>query len=155
MSTTNNPSTAPAADTEIVSMRVFQAPRELVYRAFSDPTVLAQWWGPKDFTNTFEQFELKPGGAWRLTMHAPNGTEYPNESEFVEVVPPERIVFVHLRPMHWYQMTMTFDAEGGGTRLTWRMRFDSIEEFNKVKQFIAIANEQNFDRLQTCLTAMV
>lgn len=155
MNTTIKEPTAPATDEEIVSMRVIPAPREKVFRAFSDPTVLAQWWGPKDFTNRIETFELKPEGRWLLTMCAPNGAEYHNESRFVEVTEPAQIVFEHLGPVHWYHMVMSYDEEAGGTRLTWRMRFASVEEANKLKQFIAIANEQNFDRLETCLTAMV
>ena len=150
-----NEPTAPAADEEIVSMRVFKAPREHVFRAFSNPAVLAQWWGPKGFTNTIAEFDLKPGGNWRLTMHAPGGGEYHNESRFVEVTEPERIVFEHLGPVHWYCMTMSFDLDSFGTRLTWRMRFASVEEAGKLKQFIAIANEQNFDRLEACLAAMM
>ena len=154
MSTTSNPPTAAAADDEIVTMRIFPAPREQIFQAFSDPAILAQWWGPKDFTNVFEVFDLKPGGEWHLVMRSPTGTEYPNELKFVEVARPSRVVFEHLGPMHWYEMTMTLDEEAGGTRLTWRMRFESVEEAQKVRQFVAIANEQNFDRLHACLAKM-
>ncbi|HVK19491.1 MAG TPA: SRPBCC family protein [Fimbriiglobus sp.] len=138
--------TAPA-DREIVSTRVFDTPRDLVFRAFADPDRLARWWGPRGFTNTIHEFDLRPGGAWRLTMHAPNGADYQNESVFVEVAEPERVVFQHLEPVHRFRMTITLDDEGGKTRLTWRMLFESAEEFDRVQSFVAEANEQNFDRL--------
>lgn len=132
---------------EIVSSRVFASPREYVFDAFGDPARLAQWWGPKDFTNTFYEFDLRPGGHWRLVMHGPDGANFENESVFVEVVKPERIVFQHLEPVHGFQMVMTFAEQAGTTRLTWRMRFDSASECARVKSFVAVANEQNFDRL--------
>jgi uncharacterized protein YndB with AHSA1/START domain len=138
---------ATAADYEIVSTRVFDAPRDRVFEAFSDPDRLARWWGPTGFTNTIHEFDLRPGGAWRVAMHGPDGTDYHNESVFVEVVRPERVVFQHQEPVHRFRMTITFDEHGGRTTLTWRMRFDSAEEYARVKSFVAEANEQNFDRL--------
>ena len=142
------------ADREIVSTRVFDAPRERVFRAFSDPQVLARWWGPDGFTSTFQEFDFRPGGAWRFVMHGPDGADYRNASDFIEVVSPERIVLEHLRPMHRFQMTMTFAEEAGKTRLTWRMEFESVVELDRVRAFIPGANEQNFDRLQAQLAAM-
>jgi len=142
------------ADREIVSTRVLDAPRERVFRAFSDPRVLARWWGPDGFTSTFQEFDFRPGGAWRFVMHGPDGADYRNESGFIEVVSPERIVLEHLRPMHRFLMTMTFAEEAGKTRLTWRMEFESVAELERVRAFIPGANEQNFDRLQAQLAAM-
>jgi uncharacterized protein YndB with AHSA1/START domain len=81
-------------------------------------------------------------------MHGPDGTDYHNATDFIEVVRPERIVFRHLKPMHRFQMTMTFAEEAGKTRLTWRMRFESAAELERVKGFVPTANEQNFDRLE-------
>jgi uncharacterized protein YndB with AHSA1/START domain len=136
------------ADREVVSTRVFDVPREQVFRAFSDPRRLARWWGPNGFTNTFHEFDLRPGGAWRFVMHGPDGTAYESATDFIEVVSPERIVFQHLEPIHRFQMTMTFAQEAGKTRLTWRMRFESAAELERVRAFIPTANEQNFDRLE-------
>ncbi|MGV3661028.1 MAG: SRPBCC family protein [Prosthecobacter sp.] len=141
----------PAADTEIVSTRVFATSREDLFDAFSDPRQLAQWWGPQGFTNTIETFDFHPGGDWILTMHAPSGTDYPNESRFVEIVRPERIVFEHLRPVHWYEMTMLLTEEEAGTRLTWRMRFETADEVMQIGRFITAANQENFDRLESLL----
>ncbi len=144
-----------AAAHEITNTRVFKVPRERVFDAFADPAQLAQWWGPKGFTNTIHAFDLRPGGRWRLVMHGPNGANYENESEFLEVVRPERIVLMHLEPHHQFQMAMTFDGAGDQTTLTWRMRFDCAEEVTKLKAFILEANEQNFDRLAAVLTQKV
>lgn len=141
-------------DREIVSTRVLDAPRELVFRAFSDPDLLARWWGPEGFTNNFQEFDLRPGGAWRFVMRGPDGAEYPMEKVFVEVATPERIVLRHLQPMHRFEMTMTFADEVGRTRLTWRMRFDSAEEVERIRDVLAEANEQNFDRLEAQLAQL-
>lgn len=139
------------ADTDIVSTRLIDASREQLFEAVRDPAQLALWWGPDGFTNTFDEFDFRPGGAWRFTMHAPDGADYPNESEFVEIDPFTRIVFDHLRPMHWFRMTMSFVPENGKTRLTWQMRFESRAESDKFREFIVIANEQNLDRLDAHL----
>ena len=64
---------------EIVSGRVIDAPRRKVFKAFADPTHLARWWGPKGFRNTFEEFDFRPGGTWRFTMHGPDGVDYQNK----------------------------------------------------------------------------
>ncbi|MFO0880698.1 MAG: SRPBCC family protein [Gemmataceae bacterium] len=133
---------------EIVSSRVFDKPRATVFAAFSKPEILARWWGPNGFTSTIEEFDLRPGGAWRMVMHGPDGTDYPNHSVFVGVVPDERVVYDHLGTVHRFRMTMTLSDEGDGTRLTWGMRFEDVEEAEKIGRFIAGANEQNFDRLE-------
>jgi uncharacterized protein YndB with AHSA1/START domain len=140
-------SAAPA----IVNTRVFPVPPARLFEAFGDPAQLARWWGPAGFTNTIQEFDFRPGGAWRITMRGPDGAEYPNESRFLEVTPPAHVVFEHLGPLHRYWMTMEFAPAAGGTRLTWRMRFESAAEHARLKDFIAAANEQNFDRLEAAL----
>jgi uncharacterized protein YndB with AHSA1/START domain len=142
------------AERDVVNQRVIGAPRQKVFRAFSDPQLLATWWGPNGFTNTIHEFDLRPGGKWRLTMHGPNGVDYENESVFREVVAPDRVVFMHLEPVHRFEMTMNFEERSGQTALTWRMRFETAEECAKVRPFIEAANEQNFDRLAECLRNM-
>lgn len=140
-----------AADNEIVTTRVFDAPRETLFKAWTDPELLARWWGPKGFSNTIQEFDLRPGGAWRLVMRGPNGVEHPNESVFVEIVEPERLVFRHLSPVHEFLTTATFEDLGGSTRLVWRMRFTSAAEYERVQRYVAEANEQNLDRLEAVL----
>ena len=141
------------SDREIVTTRVFDAPRELVFKAWTDPVRLALWWGPKGFTNTFQEFDMRPGGIWRFVMHGPDGVDYKNESVFVEVVKPERIVFQHVSG-HQFQVTATFAEQAGKTELTFQMLFETARECDKVKVYAVEANEQNFDRLEAQLAKM-
>ncbi len=146
-----NPASSATPALPIINTRRFAAPREQVYGAFSDPALLARWWGPEGFTNTIHRFELHPGGAWHLVMRGPDGREYPNESEFIEVVAPARIAFRHHGPMHGYVLTMTFESDAGQTVLTWHMVFDDPTEAEQLRPFITGANEQNLDRLAEVL----
>jgi uncharacterized protein YndB with AHSA1/START domain len=141
------------ADREIVSWRVFPVPCEQVFAAFRDSARLAKWWGPAGFTNTIQEFDPRPGGTWKITMRGPDGVEYPNESVFREVVPPQRVVYDHLEPAHQFRMTMSLIDNGDRTTLLWRMVFESAEECTRLRQFIEPANEQNFDRLAAVLAA--
>jgi uncharacterized protein YndB with AHSA1/START domain len=120
----------------IVGMREFDAPRELVFAAWTDPKHLAQWWGPHGFSITTSSFELRPGGVWRFVMHGPDGRDYQNRITFEEVVPPERIVYRHgggddVEPVQFRQ-TITFEDLGGRTRIVWRGDFPSAEERDRV-----------------------
>lgn len=135
----------------IISSRVFFYKREQVFSAWSDPQLLAQWFGPNGFTNTIHLFEFKNGGKWKLTMHGPDGTDYHNENCFTEIISPERIVFDHLEPIHTFTTTVVFEETGGHTRLVLSMVFDLLSEYEKVNEFIAVANQENFDRLETVL----
>jgi len=134
----------------IVSSRIIEAPREVVFGAFGDPQHLAHWWGPTGFTNTFREFDLRAGGHWRFVMHGPDGADFENHSTFVEVAKPERVVFDHVNGPR-FQMTQTYEDLGGKTRLTWRMCFASAAECEKVKSFAPAGIEQNFDRLEAHL----
>jgi uncharacterized protein YndB with AHSA1/START domain len=146
MSQANNPSAI------ISTERVFSVPRRRVFAAFEQPDQLARWWGPKDFTNSFEQFEFKPGGRWVFVMHGPNGTNYPNESVFREIQPDTRVVIEHVvRP--WYRLTVTLTARGDQTHLAWDQEFESPEVAAKFRPLGATANEQNLDRPQSLLTS--
>jgi len=134
---------------ELVTMRVMNASPTLIYEAWSNPENLAQWWGPNGFTNTFHEFDFRQGGLWEFVMHGPNGVDYPNKSEFVEIA-PERIVLRHLCAPH-FQLTATFEEVDGKTRLTWRQLFENAATFNAVKNIAVPANEQNLDRLEAQL----
>lgn len=138
------------ADREIISTRVIDAPRERVFQAWTDPEQLALWWGPKGFTNTFHEFDLKPGGHWRFIMHGPDGTDYPNHSVFVEIVKPDRLILDHLSSPH-FRVVATFSEEEGKTKNTFRMIFPSAEMCEKLKPICVPANEENFDRLTALL----
>jgi uncharacterized protein YndB with AHSA1/START domain len=138
---------------EVVSTRTLDAPRELVWRAWTEPEHLRQWWGPKGFTNTFHEFDPRPGGTWRFVMHGPDGVDYKNETEFVEVVEPERLVFEHVSGPH-YRATATFVDRAGKTEVTWRMVFASAVVFAKIKPVVVEGNQQNLDRLEAHLATM-
>jgi uncharacterized protein YndB with AHSA1/START domain len=153
MSTTENNQTN-TADREIVSTRVLNAPRELVFKAWTDPDQLVHWWGPKGFTATSQEFDPRPGGVWRFVLHGPDGVDYQNRSIFLEVVKPERIVFVQVSGPQ-FQVTTTFAEQAGKTRVTFRMLFESAANCDKIKAFAVEGNEQNFDRLEAQLAKMV
>lgn len=139
---------------DIVSARFFDAPRERVFEAFCDPSLVARWWGPKGFANTIHELDVRPGGNWRSVLHAPDGRDFANHSVFVEVVRPERIVFRHISDEHPYEMTIALEERDGGTRMTWRMRHETPEACARVKPFVVPANEENFDRLGEVLAGM-
>ncbi len=147
-----NKAAADTTDREIVSSRVLAANREDVFRAFSDPVRLAEWWGPKGFTNHFQQFEFRTDGAWRFTMHGPDGTVYAMDHRFQEIVTPERIVVRHLQPGHDFTLTVSLAGRAGGTEIAWHMCFDDPAEATRVRPFVVPANEQNLDRLAACLS---
>ena len=127
--------------------RIIAAPCDLVYQAFSDPTKLARWWGPEGFTNTFEEFDLREGGCWRLTMHGPDGKDYPNESRFLKVVNNEKVVIEHFSGHHFI-LTITFTPKDKSTVVGWCQLFDTVEHYQQISEFVSKANAQNLDRLE-------
>ena len=80
---------------EIIMTRAFAAPRELVWKAWTDPKHIKAWWGPNGFTTTTLAVNVRPGGVWRFIMHGPDGTDYPNKIVYTEIVKPERLVYDH------------------------------------------------------------
>jgi len=140
-------------ENEIISTRVFDVSREHIFRAWTTPELLARWWGPHGFTNTFHECDIRPGGMWRYTMHGPDGKDYPNLSAFVEIVPFERIALDHLSG-HEFRVTATFDDLGGRTKVTFRQLFKIAEEFEEAKAYCIEGNEQNLDRLGKLLEEM-
>ena len=120
----------------ILTTRVYDAPRALVFEAFTDPKHLAQWWGPDGFRTTTSAYECKPGGVWRFVMHGPDGRDYQNRITFDEVVPPERIVYRHgggddVEPVQ-FRTTVAFEDLGKRTRIVMRMDFPSAAERDRV-----------------------
>lgn len=132
---------------ELVHSRLIDAPRERVFRAFAEPAHLARWWGPDGFSSTFEMFDLRPGGAWRFVMHGPDGSDYPNEMVFREIVAPERVVLEHFGGMHHFLLTITFSAQGEQTLVGWRQVFDTAEHRDEIAPLVIEANAQNLRRL--------
>lgn len=142
----------PPATGEIVNVRVLAAPCAALFAAFADPNVLSRWWGPKGFTNEFHEFDFRPGGAWRFTMRAPDGTGYAMNHRFVEVTPAGRITVRHVQPGHDFLLTVELAERHGGTQLTWRQRFDDAAEGERLRGILTAANEQNLDRLAAQLS---
>jgi uncharacterized protein YndB with AHSA1/START domain len=142
-----------SSDREIITTRVFDAPRELMFRAWTEPEHLGRWWGPKGFTTTFQEFDLRPGGRWRFVMHGPNGEEYLNENVFVEISAPHRLVLDHVSAPH-FRLTVTFDDLDGKTKVSFRQRFETPDLFEKLRPIAMPANEQVFDKLAAELVEM-
>jgi len=109
------PEHAWALDREIVLSRVYDAPRELVFRAWTDRAGVDTWFGPKGFTCVTHEMEVKPGGRWRFDFTAPDGTHYGNRIVYLEVSPPTRLVFDHGSDVDddpgKFRVTLTFDEQ--------------------------------------------
>lgn len=121
-----------ASDREIVTTRLFDAPRELVFSAWSDARHISNWWGPEGFRTTTYEMDVRPGGVWRFTMHGPDGIDYPNKIVYREVVPPERLVYNHageedFEHIHFHAVVL-FEEEAGRTRVTLKTVFESAEQ---------------------------
>jgi uncharacterized protein YndB with AHSA1/START domain len=133
---------------ELLFTRVFWAPREVVFNAWTDPEQISRWWGPHDMTDPICDMDVRPGGAWRIVMRSSDGTEYPLTGTFAEIDPPERLVLTMNtveHPAEWYaamdealgdaahedhlniRLIVTFHEEedllGKRTTLTIRQRF--------------------------------
>jgi uncharacterized protein YndB with AHSA1/START domain len=144
-----------AAEREIVITRLVDAPRDLVYKVWTDPEHVVHWWGPNGFTNTIHHMDVRPGGEWRLTMHGPDGTDYRNLFVFVEVDPPARVVYDHVSGPK-FRGVMTFEEEGARTRVTLRSTFETAELRNyTVETFGAIeGGKQTLARLDDYVSKM-
>ncbi len=116
---------------EIYAKRVFDAPRELVWKMFTEPEHISKWWGPTGFSTTIAEMEVKAGGVWKHVMHGPDGRDYPNEIVYVEVVKPERIVYDHVS-YPAFRSTVLLEEEGKKTAVSMRMVFATAELREKV-----------------------
>jgi uncharacterized protein YndB with AHSA1/START domain len=119
------------SDTEILITREFDAPRDLVFKAMTDPDLIPRWWGPRNLTTTVDKMDVRPGGRWRFVSGAPDGTKSGFRGEYREVVAPERIV----QTFEWEPMaghisvdTATFTERDGRTLVTVRSKFSSKED---------------------------
>jgi uncharacterized protein YndB with AHSA1/START domain len=146
----------PQAIREVTLTRVIAAPRERVFRAWTDPKHMAQWWGPKGFTNPVCEVDARPGGMIRIDMRAPDGVDYPMDGVFHEVIEPERLVFTSrafapdtnktlIRALN----TVTFADEEGKTRLTVVARVTELApEFAAAAAGMEQGWSQSLERLQ-------
>jgi uncharacterized protein YndB with AHSA1/START domain len=149
---------AVTADREIVISREIDGPRGLVFEAFSDVAHLSQWWGPDGFTTTTHAFEFRPGGVWEFTMHGPDGTDYPNRIEWLEIAPPEKIVFWHgegTDDPEAFVSTVTIADLGERSEIVFRSVFGTRERRNEVvERYGAIeGGKQTLGRLAVYIAA--
>jgi uncharacterized protein YndB with AHSA1/START domain len=163
----SSPPAVPAleSDREIVMSRVLHAPRALVWEAWTNPAHIAQWWGPRGFRTEIKQMDFRVGGVWAHTMVGPDGTRYPNQSVFKEIVPQERIVFSHgggredgEMPGANFTATWTFEAiDAEKTKITGRLLFLSAAARDRVvRDYGAVeGGRQTLERLSEQLAAML
>lgn len=130
------------SDREIVITRIFNAPRELVFKAWTEAKHIEQWWGPEGFTTRVTEMDLRPGGQWCYVMISPDGTEYPAQGVFREIVPPERLVtsdefgegikkVLDVDLPQGMVMTVLFEDLDGKTKLTIQIVHESADDRRK------------------------
>jgi uncharacterized protein YndB with AHSA1/START domain len=148
------------SDKEILITREFDAPRDLVFNAMTDPNLIPRWWGPRNQTTTVDRMDVRPGGKWRFVMGAPDGTKSGFRGEYREVVAPERIV----QTFEWEPMaghisvetaTLT-DLPDGRTLLTNRSVFSSkADRDGMVESGMEGGLRETYDRFDEVLATLV
>jgi uncharacterized protein YndB with AHSA1/START domain len=154
------PAEAATVEREIVIARVIDAPRELVFEAFTEVRHLSQWWGPEGFTTTTRSFEFRVGAEWVFVMHGPDGTAYEEWISWTEIAPPERIALVHGEfrgDANAFESVLTFAREGAATRIEMRTVFPSKEQRDAaVEKYRAIeGGQQTLSKLDAYVSEMV
>src|SRR5262245_65562132 len=127
--------TTDETESELVLQREVPFPRELVWKAMTDPDHVNRWWGPDGFKNEGVTMDFRIGGAWTFEMVGPDGTRYPNHSVFKEITPPARLVFDHSDGKRvWFEATVTLQETAGGTLVTLRQRYTNRESRDEVME---------------------
>jgi uncharacterized protein YndB with AHSA1/START domain len=136
---------------ELAITRIFDIDRETMFEVWTNPEHIAHWFGPNGFTNTISEMDVRPGGVWRFVMHGPDGVDYPNKITYLEVVRPERLVYLHGddEDPSRFEVTITFEEQDGQTKLSMRSLFRTAEELDFVveKHGALEGMHQNMDRL--------
>ena len=124
-----------SADRELVLTRLINAPREKVYRAWTDSEILKKWFAPLPYTTPVAELDVRPGGANLIVMRGPDGKDMPNRGVYLEVVANERLVFTDAYVKAWepsekpfMTVILTFEDEGGKTRYTARVRHWTVAD---------------------------
>jgi uncharacterized protein YndB with AHSA1/START domain len=149
----------------LVITRVLNAPRTLVWKMFSDPYHLAQWWGPKGYTNRVEKLDFRTGGSWLHVMIGPDGKELPTDNVILEVKEPERIVYRNApadpevfgdNPPPAFTKTVTFEVtDDGKTRLMLVCTFDTAEHRDAVtRRGFKLGTNESFDKLEDLIATL-
>jgi uncharacterized protein YndB with AHSA1/START domain len=154
------PTQSATAGREIVISRIINAPRELVFEAFTEVRHLSQWWGPAGFTTTTRAFEFRVGGEWVFVMHGADGTDYQEWIFWTEICPPERIALLHgesRNDPNAFESVLTFTPDDAATRLEMRTVFPTQELRDMaVEKYHAIeGGRQTLDKLAAFVTEMV
>jgi uncharacterized protein YndB with AHSA1/START domain len=136
---------------EIYNSRLINSSPEKIFSAFSEAKHLQNWWGPKGFSNTFNEFNFSKDGVWDFIMLGPDGKDYKNRSVFLEIKKPKKIVIKHITPPHFI-LTITLDEEDGKTRVDWSPVFETVEMRNNIAKIVKNANEENLNRLEKEIT---
>ncbi len=116
---------------EIVMMRVFDAPRELVFKAYTDPNLIPKWWGPSSLTTTVDKMDVRLGGVWRFVQRDADGNEYGFHGVYHESLAPERLIYTfEFEPMpgHVLLETVRFEEHDGKTKVTVTSVFQTVED---------------------------
>jgi uncharacterized protein YndB with AHSA1/START domain len=147
------------AEREIVISRSIEGPQRLVFEAFSEARHLAHWFGPNGFTITTTAFEFRLGGVWEFVMHGPDGTDYPNWVQWLEITPPGRLVFLHgerAGDPGAFESTITLVAQGVTTDITMRALFKTKAQRDEVvEKFGAIeGGKQTLGRLAAYIATL-
>jgi uncharacterized protein YndB with AHSA1/START domain len=146
------------SDTELLITREFDAPREVVFKAMTDPTLVARWWGPRKYRTVVDTMDARPGGKWRMRNIAADGGEHAFRGEFREVVPPERVVWTfeyEPLPGHISVETMTLTERDGRTLLTVRDQFASKEDLDgMVQSGMESGARESYERLDEILAEL-
>lgn len=132
--------------------RKIPASPQVIYEAFRNPEVLARWWGPEGFTNSFNSFQFENGGKWSFVMHGPDGKSYPNENEFLELVNASKIVIRHFSEPKFI-LTVTLEPSEQGSLVTWFQDFESEQVAKNIAHIVVPSNEQNLDRLTAVISS--
>ena len=126
---------SPISDRELVLTRLIDAPREKLFRAWTDPALLKQWFAPLPYTTPVAELDVRPGGSNLIVMRGPDGKDMPNRGVYLEVVPNERLVFTDAFSKAWepsakpfMTVILTFEDEGGKTRYTARVRHWTVAD---------------------------
>jgi uncharacterized protein YndB with AHSA1/START domain len=123
--------TAEPGKQELVITRIFDVPRDLVFRAYTDPELVPRWWGPRSYTTTVEEMDVRPGGTWRYVQHGAGGNEYGFHGVYHDVTPPERLIYTfEFEPMpgHVALETVTLEDLNGRTKVTDRVVYQTVED---------------------------
>ena len=144
--------TKPTQGRQLGITRLINAPRNLVWEAWTNPEHIKHWWGPNGFRSTIFEMDVRPGGTWDFIMHGPDGTDYKNKHIYKEVVKPSRLVMEHVTGPR-FEMTVNFEEQGNKTLVTITSLFESAEQLKEVIQVFKADQglKQNIDKLETYL----